>query len=90
MGAAPRNQVELALGPGYGYLEAAACFLRSAQRRFIASAMRLRPSGLILRLLGAVFAEVFAFLLPLGRPRPLPIFTAVPESRSRACCSFDI
>jgi hypothetical protein len=37
--------------PAAGAFEA--CFLRSAQRRFMASAMRLRPSGLSLRLVGA-------------------------------------
>jgi len=63
----------------------AASFLRSAQRFFMASAMRLRPSALILRLRGAALAAGLAFLLPLGRPRPLLTLTAVPESSSRAC-----
>ena len=70
--------------PGNRYFAAAASFLRSAHRFFMASAMRLRPSALILRLRGAALAAVLAFLLPLGRPRPLT-FTVVPESSSRAC-----
>jgi len=60
----------------------AAAFLRSAHRFFIASAIRLRPSGLSFRLCGA--ADL-AFLLPLGRPGPLPAFAVVPASSSRAC-----
>ena len=74
-----------------GYFAAAAffavSFLFSAQRRFMASAIRLRPSGLSLRLCGVA---AFAFLLPLGRPGPLPAFASIPESSSRACCSFEI
>src|ERR1700712_5563101 len=59
---------------------------RSAQRRFIASAMRLRPSGLSLRLVVvtalAAFADLAAFaafLLPLGRPRR-PVFAAAGDA----------
>src|ERR1035437_6786633 len=74
-----------------GYFAVAAFFavdfLFSAQRPFMASEMRLRPSGLSLRLCSVA---AFAFLLPLGRPGPLPAFAAIPESSSRACCSFEI
>ena len=70
------------------FLYFAACLRRSAQRRFIASAIALRPSGLSLRFV--VFAAAFVagaftaagaftstgleFLLPFGRPRR-PVFT---------------
>src|ERR1700733_3099174 len=69
------------------------CFLRSAQRFFIASAMRLRPSGLSLRLRAgaAGVAATALFLVPFGRPRPLRAAGAVvPASKARACCNFDI
>jgi hypothetical protein len=69
------------------------CFLRSAQRFFMASAIRLRPSGLSLRLRVDVVAgaTAAAFLLPLGRPGPLRLAVeGTPDSSARACCSFDI
>ena len=86
MSAAPfKNQFMVLMR--YDYLPFAAAFaanfLRSAHRRFMASAIRLRPSGLSLRLRGV--AAAFAFLLPLGRPGPLLAFTVVPASSSRAC-----
>src|SRR5665213_2081582 len=65
----------------------AASLRRSAQRRLMASAMRLRPSGLSLRFAFAGLATLAAFaavaglalfLLPLGRPRR-PLF-ADPET----------
>ena len=77
----------------------AGCLRRSAQRRFMASAMALRPSGLSFRLLvlvavfvaGAGAAAETAFLLPLGRPRrPLLTTAAAPLSSVLACCSFAI
>jgi hypothetical protein len=70
----------------------AACFRRSAQRRFIASAIRFLPSGLSLRLRDGVdTTAVFAFLLPFGRPGPLLVFVvAIPESNSLARWSLDI
>src|ERR1700733_7477531 len=55
--------------------------------------MRLRPSGLSLRLRvgAAAGAAAAGFLLPFGRPRPLRAAGAVvPGSKARACCSFDI
>src|ERR1700733_8219533 len=64
------------------------CFLRSAHRFFIASAIRLRPSGLSLRLFRGDGVVEGAFLLPLGRPRPAG--AAVPASSARGCCNFDI
>jgi len=88
-----------------GGLYLATCFLRSAQRFFIASAIRLRPSGLNLRLLFAatgaaaftvtfVAAFVGRFLLPLGRPRRegalIAALTPVSARSARACCNFDI
>jgi hypothetical protein len=68
----------------------AVCFRRSAHRRFIASAILLRPSGLILFRGAAAAADAFAFLLPLGRPGPFAVFVEMPESNSRARCSLDI
>jgi len=58
---------------------------RSAQRRFMASWMRFRPSGLSFR-----FLPVPEFLLPLGLPGPFVPTLESPESSSRACCSFAI
>jgi len=58
---------------------------RSAQRRFMASWMRLRPSGLNLRFLPGP-----AFLLPFGLPGPFDPMLESPESSSRACCSLSI
>ncbi len=68
-------------------------FRRSAHRRFIASAIRLRPSGLRLRLRGAGFdifttADFAAFVLPLGRPRlgfRAAKFSSKPINAARAC-----
>jgi hypothetical protein len=73
-------------------------FRRSAHRRFIASAIALRPSGLNLRFVlaatgaaagAAEAAAVLAFLLPLGRPRPL-FGASAPLNSAFACCSFAI
>src|SRR5271168_4870302 len=58
---------------------AAASFLRSAQRRFIASAIRFRPSGVSFRFLGWGFATTAFFL---AAPRFL---TVSPPSNVRAC-----
>lgn len=70
----------------------AGAFFRSAHRSFMASAMRLRPSGESLR--AAVFfagSGVLAFLLPFGRPGRRGLDSAsAPESRVRACCSLAI
>lgn len=55
----------------------------------MASAIRLRPSGLSLRLRDVVDAA--AFLLPFGRPRPTRVAGAVVPARSaRACRNFEI
>lgn len=63
---------------------------RSAQRRFIASAIRLRPSGDKFR---CRFVEVEALLvLPLGLPRrgaTVPL-AAIPVRALRACCRREI
>jgi hypothetical protein len=61
-----------------------ASFLRSAQRLFIASAIRLRPSGVRLRFFGAdaATAETTAADLLLG---PL-VFLTVPPARSARTC----
>lgn len=62
---------------------------RSAHRRFIASAIRLRPSGL--RFLFR-FAVVVLLTLPLGRPRrgaTTPL-AAIPVRALRACWSREI
>ncbi len=60
------------------------CLRRSAQRFFMASAIRFRPSGEMLRLDFAVL-----FLLPLGRPGPA-FAMGTPASKARACCNLDI
>ncbi len=87
----------LALLSSRGTYPFAFCFRRSAQRFFIASAMRLRPSGLSLRLrvvavFGVTVAPVAltADLRPLGRPGPFGADSVVPASSVRACCNFDI
>src|SRR5579863_7936048 len=86
--------------PGWIYL--ATCLRRSAQRRFIASAIAFRPSGLSFRFVAlaglfgatALATTVFAlFLLPLGRPRPLfagAAAAAPPLNNALACTSFNI
>ncbi len=75
------------------------CLRRSAQRRFIASAIAFRPSGLNFRSdLPAVFVAVgaaeldpaVAFLLPFGRPLPFLTAAVAPLSKLLACCSFAI
>lgn len=70
----------------------ACCFLRSAHRFFIASAMRLRPSGESRRLRLPAFAAGAAVLCPvadaLGRPG-LRLWGS-PVNSSRACCSREI
>lgn len=60
----------------------AAIFFRSTHRRFMASAMRLRPSGLSLRLLvgSAELGEAVEFLLPFGRPGPARFTSSEPAS----------
>jgi hypothetical protein len=82
----------------------AASFRRSAQRRFIASAIALRPSGLSLRLVvfaagfgsAALSSAAFVFLLPFGRPRPLFAGAASaaamppPNNTAFAFCIFNI
>ena len=68
------------------------CFLRSAQRFRMASAMRFRPSGDRRRLRLPVFAAgeavFFAAAAALGRPGPR--FAESPVKKARACCSREI
>lgn len=72
----------------------AEAFLRSAQRRFMASAMRFRPSGESLRLVvffGAAGVDVAVFLLPFGRPgRRTDGSVPAPERSTLACCNLTI
>src|SRR5262249_19607115 len=68
------------------------CLRRSAQRFFIASAIRLRPSGVSLRfrLLAVLVLAVVPLVLPLGRPRPARTGWEAPARSARSCCSFSI
>ena len=60
------------------------CFLLSAHRRFIASAIRFLPSGVRFRL-----RDVGALLtLPFGRPGPVRTGALALARRARACWSF--
>lgn len=62
-----------------------AAFFRSAHRRFIASAMRFRPSGEMPPFFATV-PVLAAFLLPLGRPRFFGAgATGTPERAERIC-----
>jgi hypothetical protein len=64
--------------------------LPSAQRFFMASAIRFRPSGLSRRFVAFLARDAaFAFLLPLGLPRP-GAATVVSLNNAFACCSFAI
>lgn len=71
------------------YLEPC-CFLRSAQRLRMASAIRRRPSGDKRRLRLPFLAGAEARLVEPALGRPGPRLVAPPVNRSRACCSFEI
>lgn len=60
-----------------------AAFFCSAQRRFTASAIRLRPSGVRFRFFLATF-------LVAGAAALLVFAAAAPPSRARACCNWAI
>lgn len=71
------------------------CFLRSAQRLRIASAMRFRPSGDRRRLRVPVFAAGVAAALCVAAAgaafgRPGRRFEDSPVNSARACCSREI
>lgn len=69
------------------YLEPC-CFLRSAQRLRIASAIFLRPSADRRRLRGPVEDADAVRAATLGRPGPR--FDTSPVNNARACCSLAI
>ena len=72
------------------------CFLRSAQRFRMASAMRLRPSGERRRLVLPVLPVLVALavevegLCAAAFGRPGPRFAVSPVNNARACCRRDI